>query len=113
MAMPENIAIAADSLAGDATSAVPLAAVAPPRQLGDFRIIREIGRGGMGVVYEAEHVSLGRHVVHKVLAAQTIRDEKQKRRYWRSFSASPCRLRRMNASRSTDTSNTSTPARRS
>ena len=39
-----------------------------PEQLGEFRILRLIGRGGMGVVFEAIQEPLGRHVALKVLS---------------------------------------------
>ncbi len=59
----------------------------PPTQLGDFRIIREVGRGGMGVVYEAEQISLGRHVALKVLPENLIRDARFRRRFEREARA--------------------------
>jgi tetratricopeptide (TPR) repeat protein/tRNA A-37 threonylcarbamoyl transferase component Bud32 len=50
-------------------------------ELGDFRLVGEIGRGGMGVVYEAEQVSLGRRVAIKVLPFSATIDEKQIMRF--------------------------------
>src|ERR1700687_2460026 len=49
--------------------------------LGDFRIFHEIGRGGMGIVYEAEQISLGRRVALKVLPFTAALDPKQLQRF--------------------------------
>jgi serine/threonine protein kinase/formylglycine-generating enzyme required for sulfatase activity len=62
-------------------------ALPPLERLGDFRIIREIGHGGMGVVYEAEQVSLGRHVALKVLPKQLLADARTKQRFEREARA--------------------------
>jgi serine/threonine protein kinase/Flp pilus assembly protein TadD len=71
----------------DLTGIVAAVRGAAPERLGDYRILREVGRGGMGVVYEAEQESLGRRVALKVMAAPGLRNPKQLLRFHREARA--------------------------
>lgn len=63
--------------------------------LGDFQLGREIGRGGMGVVYAARQISLNRHVALKVLPFAALLDARQIARF-RNEAQTAARLRHPN-----------------
>lgn len=70
-----------DSMA-DGNSTRPAADEKYRKRLGDFLIHRELGRGGMGIVYEAEQLSMGgRHVALKVLPFATMADATRLQRF--------------------------------
>jgi serine/threonine-protein kinase len=59
-------------------------------ELGDFRLLREVGRGGMGIVYEAEQISLRRRVALKVLPFAAALDARQIQRFQVEAQAAAC-----------------------
>ena len=65
---------------------VPPAAPAPPR-IGDFELLGEIGRGGMGVVHRARQLSLNRIVALKLLSARLVESERSVTRFLREAQA--------------------------
>ncbi|HKB35372.1 MAG TPA: serine/threonine-protein kinase, partial [Gemmataceae bacterium] len=56
-------------------------------RLGEYRLLREVGRGGMGIVYEALQESVGRHVALKVLSSHAVADPSYLERFRREVRA--------------------------
>src|SRR5262245_4147721 len=66
---------------------LPPAAVLPLYRLADYELLEEIGRGGMGVVFRARHVRLGRVVALKMILGGKLADADDRQRFETEASA--------------------------
>ena len=82
-----TLAVITKVLPGDKTELLPFDDCHRNKTIADFRLLRELGRGGMGIVYEAEQISLGRRVALKVLPTTYLLGSKRKERFDREAKA--------------------------
>ncbi len=83
------------AIQSSSSSSSTFASLAQIDHLDDYKIIRQIGRGGMGVVFEAIHQPLSRRVALKVLASRALEQSKDLQRFQREARAA-ARLRHSN-----------------
>ncbi|MFI4852873.1 MAG: protein kinase [Gimesia chilikensis] len=76
---------ASDQPAANATSTLPLPEEAPIRTIGNYHLIEQIGKGGMGAVYRATHSHLKKQVVVKLILNNRVDDETQVQRFYREM----------------------------
>jgi serine/threonine protein kinase len=77
----ELVHSAAQPWCANRSHARPDDSLPPETVLGEFRLVREIARGGMAIVYEAEQVVLGRRVALKVLSSTAALDARKLQRF--------------------------------
>ncbi len=77
----EFVHSAAESAYSSRSHAPSQDSLPPETLLGEYRLVREIARGGMAIVYEAQQVSLGRRVALKVLAGTAALDPLKLQRF--------------------------------
>ena len=81
-ALPTASPLASQANARDSSARPPAADDRPVAgQIGDYELVRELGRGGMGIVYEARQMSLNRRVALKMLPFAAVLDERQISRF--------------------------------